>query len=316
MNKPLVSVVVPVYNKESHILQTLQTVRSQVFQEWECVIVNDGSTDDSLGLIMSTFHEEFEKGKFRIITTENSGQSAARNTGILACTGNYIALLDGDDLWHPNKLAWQYEILKRHPLCNLVLGAYCITQENAPKRIIRHSSGAQMLKDWIYLQGFGGAFESVALVRSEVLKGLLFDKNFSTSSGLEIFLRILEMNPLFAYDPRVQFTYKKYPGQWHTNFSELEKNLRNVAIRHFPDKIDKLEKNLAAYGASIRIKGCLRAKAYLELPKEFKLKYINFLLLKSLKFLSSARRGIVYIPSKPKLFFGKKPVKQQRTSCV
>ena len=305
MHKPLISVVVPVYNKKSHIIQTLETVRAQTFKEWECLIIDDGSTDGSANLILNSFENEFKEAKFMMKTIDNSGQSVARNTGIQLSKGKYIALLDGDDLWNSKKLEWQYELLEMYPQCDLALGAYSISQNGAPIRIVKHSSGSQMIKDWLYLRGFGGAFESVALVRSEITKQALFDDDFSTSAGLELFLRILDWNPIFVYDSRVQFSYTKYSGQWHTDYFELERNLRSVANRHFPSKIDIFEGNLAAYASLIRIKSATKNHSFLAVIREFKLGHLYFILSKATKYFFSVFRGLFYSNSEPKLYSGK-----------
>ena len=108
----MISVVVPLYNKESSVSQTLQTVLNQSYQDFEIVIVNDGSTDRSV--------EEAEKVKdnrIRIIHQSNSGVSAARNKGIVEAKGEYIAFLDADDEWDKDYLLTQYTLTQKYPEC-------------------------------------------------------------------------------------------------------------------------------------------------------------------------------------------------------
>lgn len=104
------SVVVTVFNKEDYIFKTLQSVCEQRFSDFELLVINDGSTDNSLAEIEKTEHKNL-----RIISTENQGVSAARNTGIENSKGNYIALLDGDDLWHPLHLETLAKAISEHP---------------------------------------------------------------------------------------------------------------------------------------------------------------------------------------------------------
>src|SRR5690606_29446795 len=93
------SVVIPLYNKERSIKQTVQSVLDQTFTDFEIVIVNDGSTDNSLQVV-----ENIDDQRIRIINKPNGGVSSARNKGINEANFNWIAFLDGDDLWKPNHL--------------------------------------------------------------------------------------------------------------------------------------------------------------------------------------------------------------------
>lgn len=93
------SVVVPLYNKEKHVANTIQTILSQSFQDFEIVVVNDGSTDNGLSVVKS-----IQDPRIRIITKINEGVSSARNRGIAEAKNEWIALLDADDAWLPNHL--------------------------------------------------------------------------------------------------------------------------------------------------------------------------------------------------------------------
>lgn len=110
---PLVSVVIPTFNQPALLRQTLASVISQTFQDFEIVVINDGSTDDTLEQLapLAAAHA----GQLRIITQENRGIGAARNRGIDESGGKYVALLDHDDLWLPGKLAAQVALFERHP---------------------------------------------------------------------------------------------------------------------------------------------------------------------------------------------------------
>lgn len=93
------SVIISVFNKEKYIKATIESVLQQSFKDFELIIVNDGSTDQSLDIIKS-----FDDERIKIITTKNQGASQCRNTGIKAARNSFIALLDGDDLWENNYL--------------------------------------------------------------------------------------------------------------------------------------------------------------------------------------------------------------------
>ncbi|WP_336241256.1 glycosyltransferase [Citrobacter freundii] len=99
MNTPfLLSVIIPCYNCQDYIYQCLQSVSSQIDDSVEIIVINDGSTDNSLKEI-EFFISKNKNKPIKLITQENQGVSAARNTGIDVCSGRYLAFLDGDDLW-------------------------------------------------------------------------------------------------------------------------------------------------------------------------------------------------------------------------
>ena len=106
---PLVSVVIPVYNGERFLRESLESVFAQTFHDYEVVCVDDGSTDDSHALLQQY------GARVRVIQQANAGQSAARNEGVQQATGAFVAFLDQDDRWYPSKLAQQVAVLNAEP---------------------------------------------------------------------------------------------------------------------------------------------------------------------------------------------------------
>jgi len=104
------SVIIPLYNKAKYIKKTIQSVLNQTFRNFELIIINDGSTDDSLQIV-----ENISDNRTRIINKPNGGVSSARNLGIKIARYNYIALLDADDLWMPNYLEEMYNMIHLYP---------------------------------------------------------------------------------------------------------------------------------------------------------------------------------------------------------
>ena len=108
----LVSIIVPVYNSERFINDTIRTVQEQTYGNWELILVNDCSTDNSVSIIEKYVKED---NRIKLINLEcNSGAAIARNTGIEQATGRYIAFLDADDLWHKEKLEKQIKFMKEN----------------------------------------------------------------------------------------------------------------------------------------------------------------------------------------------------------
>lgn len=130
----MISVVIPLYNKEKLIANTLQTVFDQTFRDFEIVIVNDGSTDGSADVVRG-----IDDPRIRLIEQSNGGVSAARNRGVAESRGEYIAFLDADDEWKPDYLATQYALAEKYPQCSVFAVNYEFrdTQGKTTPTIIR-----------------------------------------------------------------------------------------------------------------------------------------------------------------------------------
>lgn len=117
MSKPKVSVIVPCYNQGEYVKETLRSVQVQTFQDLECIVINDGSTDNSSKLI-----QEFcaVDNRFKYLEKKNEGVSIARNCGILHSEGDYILPLDADDLIDPEYIEECIKILDSHPEYKIV----------------------------------------------------------------------------------------------------------------------------------------------------------------------------------------------------
>ena len=112
---PRISVVVTTYNQAGYIVQTLQSVFDQTSPAFEVIVVDDGSTDNTQS-VLAPFGD-----KIRYIRQDNQGVASSRNTGIAQAQGEYVALLDGDDLWEPEKLAVQMTAAKNSPHAGLIV---------------------------------------------------------------------------------------------------------------------------------------------------------------------------------------------------
>ena len=115
MGKPLVSVIIPAYNAEKLILETIESVRKQSYAPIEIIVVNDGSKDGTEAVLAPLFRER----RIRYITQENQGQAAARKNGFSVSKGTYISFLDADDLIAPEKIAVQVAHMEQHQKCGV-----------------------------------------------------------------------------------------------------------------------------------------------------------------------------------------------------
>lgn len=125
--KELVSVIIPVYNVERVIERTIKSVQNQTYKQWELILVDDCSPDSSANIIREIMAGD-DRIKY-IKLDKNSGAAVARNTGIKAATGKYIAFLDSDDMWMPEKLEIQLSLMKEKG-CAFVYSAIRMIDQN------------------------------------------------------------------------------------------------------------------------------------------------------------------------------------------
>ena len=176
-NKPLVSVVIPVYNGERFLFQAIESVLAQDYAPLEVIVVDDCSTDDS-GLIAQSYPQV---RYFR--HEENQGPAVARNTGIAAAGGEYLAFLDSDDLWMPTKLSQQMEVHRRHPEIG-----YSIVY-------LKHFVESGMvsptwMRDKFLQNAMPGHLPSALVVKRDVFERIgVFDPSYSPSEDSDWFFR-------------------------------------------------------------------------------------------------------------------------------
>jgi glycosyltransferase involved in cell wall biosynthesis len=211
MSTALVSIVVPCYNYAHYLGYTLENVRGQRYPHWECIVVDDGSTDHT-----DEVAEQFRSGdaRFRYIRQENKGLSGARNTGIAASRGKYIQLLDSDDLIHPDKLAIQVAILESDERIGITYGKSLFFQTDNPGRLYP-SRGLTSEDRQDVLRGGGSGKEmlkrlvvdnimevSCALARASLFAQVgTFDETYRSYEDWQYWIRCAVADVLFDYSP-------------------------------------------------------------------------------------------------------------------
>jgi GT2 family glycosyltransferase len=137
MERPAVSVVIPTYQHRDFILDTLDSVFRQTIADYEILVINDGSLDDTHDRLRPLI----ESGRIRYFAQANLGPSEARNQGLREARGRYVALLDDDDLLPPQKLEWQLQFLDAHPDVGVVGGTLqFVDRSGSPGRMGPHHS--------------------------------------------------------------------------------------------------------------------------------------------------------------------------------
>ncbi|MBX2990028.1 MAG: glycosyltransferase family 2 protein [Bacteroidetes bacterium] len=161
-NTPLVSVVIPAYNAERFVGKTIESILLQTYPHFEVLVVDDGSTDSTAGIVKSfAVHDS----RVKLLQKPNGGVATARNMGIRNATGEYVAPCDSDDVWYPDRLKAQVEcMIQSDESVGLV---YCwskiIDEDDRPIVDITHSYEGRVFADLVYSNFLGNG--SCALIR-------------------------------------------------------------------------------------------------------------------------------------------------------
>ena len=242
---PAVSIIIPTYNRGHVLGRAIQSVLAQTYQDFDLIIIDDGSTDETEKLVKS-----FNSEMIRYIRhNENKGPAAARNTGIQLASGDYIAFLDSDDEWMPEKLEKQMRIFEKAPLeVGIVHTGFVMTRNNK-KRYIR--SGGIASKDggvFSNLRKGDSVLPSTTLVKVECFKRAgVFDERFSPIEDSELFLRMSRYyqfkcvnEPLVIYylqpdsiSANKSACIKPYRLMLETYFDDLKQDKRILASYYF-----------------------------------------------------------------------------------
>jgi len=261
---PKFSVVISVYNKGDFIKQTLQSVLAQSVQDYEIIIVNDASTDYSETEIQSVSQDKIIYHAF----SENKGAAATRNKGLELATGDYIALLDGDDTWDTNYLTEIDTLIKKFPSHKVFATAITI-EEHDGKRPSQYTFSNPEHKEHLSLNYFESSYKNTLLTSSStVIEKTVFDTigtyDTSIKSGqdTDLWIRIGIHYP-------IAFSTKSYASYTYAPVS-LYKSI--YSVKHRPNFIayetaEKENKALKKFLDLNRFSLVIRAKRWNE-PKE------------------------------------------------
>jgi len=201
---PLVSVVIPTYNRAALLAQAIDSVLAQTFADYEVIVVDDGSTDRTAAVV-----EAVADRRVSLISLPHSGLPArVRNAGIKRARGRYIAFLDSDDLWDPSKLDEQLAALAARPDCRWChTGGRCIDEAGAPHP--RWPMPRLASEGWIaepLLRRRAGVNSSSVLVDGALLRDVGgFDETFVWGEDYDLWVRLALRSPIACVrDPRVQ----------------------------------------------------------------------------------------------------------------
>jgi glycosyltransferase involved in cell wall biosynthesis len=212
---PAISIVIPAYNAEHFIAETIDSVLGQSFQDIELIIVDDGSTDGTAALIARNYPS------VKLISKPNGGVSSARNAGVRAASSEWIAFVDSDDIWHPDKLRDQYRLMQHYPDCALGitlsnsqtrdhLRQTFVDQDGLPPHVLKTDFSEVFL--WPYL-GMSGVF--VRKADFDKVGGL--DQSLPFAEDIDFYLRLLYQQPKWVRLEYPAVYVRPRPGSLSSN---------------------------------------------------------------------------------------------------
>jgi glycosyltransferase involved in cell wall biosynthesis len=214
---PLISVIIPAYNAESTILETIKSVQDQTFSNLEIILVDDGSTDGTLARVRGIRDE-----RLKIVAGTHLGASAARNRGIEQARGTFVSFIDADDLWTPEKLELQLHALQSKPTAAI---AYSWTAFIDQQGRFLFAKERMYFEGNVYAQLLRGCFiasGSNVLIRKSVIESTgLFDMSLRAAEDWEYWLRVAERWH-FVLVPKYQILYRISLGKMSSDVATIE----------------------------------------------------------------------------------------------
>lgn len=230
----MISVVIPLYNKEKSIASTLQSVYEQTYTDYEVVIVNDGSTDNSANVVkdfIAQIDDRCIDDRWTLICQENAGVSAARNRGIIEAKGEYVAFLDGDDLWDKDFLKELVRLKDNYPGKSIYgMGCAKIFGDEIPTEEGKAYYRGESRWDWNTMAYSGS---SACVNKKDAIEVGLFDTRMTHGEDIDLWWRLLLKNGGACYQK---------PFAYYRQDAENRAMLRVVPLEKFmPYYMDKFE---------------------------------------------------------------------------
>jgi glycosyltransferase involved in cell wall biosynthesis len=205
--KPLISVVMPLFNAANTVLLALASLQAQTWKNWECIIVDDGSSDNSEDIVETICDSRIQYHQL----DRNRGRGYARQYGLQIARGKYIAFLDADDWIYPEKLLRQAELLEAEPALAIVSTGMAIS--NAKNELVgvrNTNSNAPIIRDPLKRLGMPPLAFAPSMIVSDLAKTTGFDPSFPIAEDVDFLLRAMS-GQRYAMLPLPLYVYRE-PG--------------------------------------------------------------------------------------------------------
>ncbi|MBD2310719.1 glycosyltransferase [Desertifilum sp. FACHB-1129] len=225
---PLVSVIIPAYNAQKTILETIDSIQKQTLQDLEIIVINDGSKDNTLEIL-----SKIDDPRLKVFSYENGGLPVARNRGIERATGEYLSFIDADDLWTPDKLETQVEALQANPEAGVAYSWTAFIDENS-----------DFLYAWepLYFQGnvypdlllcnFISSGSNILVRRQYIEAAGKFDPTLKSAEDWDYYIRLAAVCP-FALVPQYQILYRRSSQSMTSKVDVMETYILKVTETAF-----------------------------------------------------------------------------------
>ena len=238
MTSPIVSVIVPAYGHRDYVLETLNSVFAQSFNDFEVIVVNDGSPDDTAQVLKPLRDTK----RIRYFEQPNGGQASARNRGLAEARGAYIAFLDDDDLWPRNKLAWQVSVLRKHPDLNMIAGNSAFFHHAPSSFRARKAPTFVVTFESLFLRNPISS-PGQTLIRASALKTLGgFNAEIWGADDLDLWMRLSRIGKIQMHS-RIALLYRCHPGNASKARARMLRNHAEVLRRNI-DFVDAPERKV------------------------------------------------------------------------
>ena len=221
---PVISVIIPVYNGERFILETIRSAVNQTFRDLEILIINDGSTDKTFELVKRSGDD-----RVKVFSYPHAGLSVSRNRGIRLARGEYIAFLDADDLWSPSKLEVQFLALRDHPDAAVAYSwVDLIDEEGHSLRPFMRPSHKGNVYEKVLFNDFIIGGSNVLIRRQALEKTGFFDEALGAAEDHDMWIRLAKHFE-FTLVPKVQLFYRQTDGAMSSDLlRQMEGNLKVI----------------------------------------------------------------------------------------
>ena len=194
-----ISVICPTYNSSKFVLTTLESVLKQIKMPDELIISDDGSTDDTVDVIENYLKTHNKKLNYKIIKNAHQGPGAARNKGILASSGEWIAFIDSDDIWYENKIEEIEKVIRTDKKFNFICHDEILIKKNGHKYPLQYSlkyNSKMSLFDQLYNSNI---FSTSAVVckKKLLIEQSLFDEDLMSAQDYDLWIKLASKIKLF-----------------------------------------------------------------------------------------------------------------------
>lgn len=199
----MISVIIPLYNKKDFILDTIKSVFNQTFNDYELIVVNDGSTDGSEKLV-----ESLKDDRIRLFTKKNEGVSKARNYGVQKSNYDYVTFLDADDLWNDFFLETVWDLKTKYPGAKIFSTNFTIQEGDGKERLASNNISEGYIKDYFKysLSNYMIHSSSVMISKQAFINSGGFDSRLTRGEDLQLWAKIVKENT-YAYSPKSCSSY-------------------------------------------------------------------------------------------------------------